>query len=428
MGAALFESFTLTGRGDPVQLHGYFASATFLQTLGVQPAQGRLFSPQEEQPGVAQVAVLSQDCWQKHFAGDPSVVGRTAALNNTSYTIVGVLAQSLALPLDQADVFALGILNSNRYPPAMMRQGSSLLLGIARLKPGITLGCANEGLRLLSARYQQTYPDHVDAATGQKVTPLQELVVNRSRVLFYILAGAVGCVLLIACNLSLARLASRRKEIAIRVALEATRWRLARQLLTESLLLSLSAGTLGSLPAAWCVNLARSLGPAIIPRAHEIHLGGTALLFASGISLLTGILSGVAPALHAASGSAGEALQQTATEIVGIVADARTISVAELPKPQMYFSMYQRSGLSMNVYVQTVGPQSAEGLETSIRAAVRAVDPDQPVGELLEMNTLVSRSMANRRLTCRIGRSGLRHGVPNHPGGRVHDASHLFVH
>ncbi len=592
LGAAIFESFTLSGHGAPIQLYGYFASPTFLQTLGVQPAHGHLFSSQEDRPGTAQVAVLSQNCWQKHFASDPSVVGRTVTLNNAPYTIVGVLARPLAPPLDQADVFAPGVLNSSRYPPAMLRQGTSLLFGIARLKPGITPEQASAALRSLSVRYRQAYLDHVDAATGQKVASLQELVVGWSRPRFYILAGAVGCVLLIACvnvaNLSLARLESRRREIAIRVALGAGRWRLTQQLITESLLLNLLAGILGSFFAAWCVHLARGLGPEVIPRAREIHLDGAALLFTLVMSLLTGVLLGVFPASRIASDGMGKALQQSATlrdagatnqgrvqatlliaqvalslvllactglllsslwrlqrvrlgfdpdgvvmasvylparcypnteqqaaffaqvtrnlrtlpgvqdaaaalygpmtgalemyysvvgqptpaasqrahticcyaspdyfatlgipilqgrtfserdrtgmppvmlinetmarqlfphgdalgqkllcsamdpvatEIVGIVADARTIRVSELPKPEMYFSMYQRSGLSMNVYVRAINPEQVHSLRSSIEAAVHSVDPEQPVGESLEMNTLVSRSIANRKLT-----------------------------
>jgi predicted permease len=590
LGAGQFDAFTLTGRGEPAQLFGCFVSAQFLQTLGVKPAWGRLFLPEEDQTGGPAVAVLSQACWRKHFASDPSVVGRSVTLNNTSYTIVGVLGQPLSAPLDQADVFAAGVLNSSQWPPSTVRQGSPFLFGIARLKPGITVEHANQVLGVLSARYRQIYPAHVDAGGGEKVAPLQELVVGPSRPLFYTLAGAVGCVLLIACvnvaNLLLARLAGRRKEIAVRAALGASRWRLARQFLTESLLLTLSAGALGCLLALWCVDLAHSL-PEVIPRAAEIHLSGAALLYTLAVSLVVGVLLGVAPAMHAASGNAADALQQTSsrgsaggasqsrmrsillvtqvalslllltgtglmlsslwqlqrvhlgfnpngvataeidfpaqrypkieqqtnfvaqvtekinmlpgirhsavalygpltgaldmfyqvvgqpapppqqrahaiccyaspdyfatmeipllqgrvfterdrsgappvmllnetmarnlfpkgdaigqkllctasdptvTEVVGIVGDVRTLTVAELPRPQMYFSIYQRSGLAMNVYVRAIKPEQAKSFGASIRGAVQAVDPDQPVGELLEMNTLVSRSVADRRL------------------------------
>ena len=591
MGAAMFDGFTLTGQGDPVQLWGCFTSARLLQTLGVQPSRGRLFLPEEDRQGGPRVAVLSQGCWQKRFASDPTIVGRTILLNNTAYTVVGILAAPLAPPFDQTDLFAPGILNSNQYPPVMFQQGSGILFGAARLKPGIGLERANEALRLMSARYRQTFPDHVDAPAGQRVAPLQELVVGQARPTFYTLACAVGFVLLIACvnvaNLLLARLEGRRKEIAIRAALGASRWRLARQFLTESLVLTLLAGVLGTLLALWCVDLAHGLGPEVVPRAQEIRLSGTTLVFTLAISLAAGVLLGVAPALHAASGDAGEALQQagsrgnaggvrqgrtrsilliaqvalslvlltgtgllltslwqlqrvhlgfnpngiatvdinlpaerypkieqqsaffaqvterlnalpgvkgstaalygplngalnmfyavpgqpaapggqrttafccyaspdyfktlevpilrgrtftegdrtgappvmlisenlarklfpdgdaigrkllctashpTLTEIVGIVADVRMLNAAEPPKPEMYFSMYQRAGPFMRVYVRTLKPEQAKNLDLAIHGVIRAVDPDQPAGELVEMNTVVARSMGDRRL------------------------------
>ena len=142
--------------------------------------------------------MLSHACWQKRFGSDPGIVSQTVILNNVAYAVVGVLPALLSRAYGVTDAFVSGILNSNEYPPETFRQGG-ILFGNARLKPGVNLERANKALRVLNARYRQTYPDHVNAVAEQKVAPFQELVVGRSRPMFYTLAGAVGCVLLIAC-------------------------------------------------------------------------------------------------------------------------------------------------------------------------------------------------------------------------------------
>ena len=316
---------TLTDRGEPAQTDVGYVSTDFFQTLGVGLAPGRAFLPAEDQPGGAKVTVVSQTFWQKHLGGNPDLLGQSLTLDGAAYTVVGVLPKKLPFPFDRIDLFVPRVFDINGIPAALIRQGGGFLNVTARLKPGVTLGRAREQVQVLAARYRQAFPGHVDGAMGVKVIPFQEEIIGESRPLFYTLAGAVGCVLLIACvnvaNLILARLAGRRKEIAVRAALGASQGRLLRQFLTESVLLAALAGAAGLLLAWWSVDLVHGLGPEVIPRAAEVHLSVGTLLFTLGVSLLTGALLGVGPALQAARGNAGEALQEAGTR--GSVGSAR---------------------------------------------------------------------------------------------------------
>ena len=309
------DGFTLTGRGDPAQIQGAYTSARFFQTLGIQPLRGRLFLPEEDLPGGPKVVLVSDRFWHKHCASDPGLPGGTIILNGEPYTVVGIFPLQQTFPFRDRDLFVPGVFNTPSIPANVVRQGGAYLTCTARLKPGVSLERANGALRLLADRYRQAFPAHVDTRTSLKAVPLQEAIVGDSRPMFYTLAATVGCVLLIACvnvaNLLLARLAGRRKEIAVRAALGAGRLRLARQFLVESLLLTLLAGILGTLLALWCVDLAHGIGPRVIPRVAEIHLSGTSLLFTLAIATVAGVLLGTVPALHAARGNPGEALQQS---------------------------------------------------------------------------------------------------------------------
>ena len=276
---------------------------------------GRAFLPEEDRPGGPNVVIVSQPFWQKRFGGDPGLLGRTITFDGAPYTVVGILPKVLPPPLDRREVWVPRVGDVQGIPPAVIRQGAGFLVLTARLKPGVSLETAQAEVNTLVSRYARAFPDHVDTKGDVRVIPFQEEVVGKARPTFYTLAAAVGCVLLIACvnvaNLLLARLAGRRKEIAVRAALGASRGRLLRQFLTESLLLAGLAGVLGTLLAVWSVDLVHGLAKDTLPRSAEVHVSVETLLFTLAVSVGTGLLLGVVPALRAAGGNAGEALQQS---------------------------------------------------------------------------------------------------------------------
>ena len=315
LAAFTWGGFTLTGQGEPAQTNSAYVSGPFFQALGVPMALGRTFLPSEDRPGGPNVVILSQGFWQKRFGGDPSLVGRTITLDDAPYTVVGILPKALAFPLDRTELWVPRVGDVTGIPPAVIQQGAGILVLTARLKPGVTLEAAQTEVNLLVNRYAKAFPGHVDTTGEVRVIPFQEEVVGKARPTFYTLAAAAACVLLIACvnvaNLLLARLAGRRKEIAVRAALGASRSRLLRQFLTESLLLAALAGALGALLAVWSVDFVHSLERRTLPRSEEVHVSMEMLLFTLAVSTGTGLCLGVVPALRAAGGNAGEALQQS---------------------------------------------------------------------------------------------------------------------
>ena len=307
--------FTLTGRGDPARATAAFISGRFFAAFGVPLALGRDFLPAEDQPGGPKVVILSHAFWQKRFGGDPSLIGRTVTLDDEPYTVVGILADRFVQPLSRIEVWLPRVGDVQGMPAAVVRQGAGFLVLTGRLKAGVALATAQTEVDLLTKRYAQEYPGHVDTTGEVRVIPYQEEIIGKTRPTFYTLAAAVGCVLLIACvnvaNLLLARLAGRRKEIAVRAALGASRGRLLRQFLTESLLLAGLAGGLGTLLAVWSVDLVRGLERGTLPRSSEVHVSTETLFFTLAVSVATGLALGVVPALRASGGNAGAALQRS---------------------------------------------------------------------------------------------------------------------
>src|SRR6267143_405278 len=305
--AMQFRSLNLTGVDEPERLAGRGVSAEFFDLLGVKPALGRSFSASEDHPGATPVCIISHGLWQRRFGSDPAIVNKQVTLSGTSYTVIGVLPESYAYGTP-TDVFVPIGLRADEMKERGSHPG---IYAVARLKPGVSVETARAELIAMAQRIGEQYGMKGNSAT---LTPQKEAFVGDLRTTLLILLGAVGFVLAIACanvaNLLLARAATRQKEMAIRTALGAGRLRIVRQLLTESLLLSLTGGLLGLLLAFWGIDLLRSAAADSLPSTAVLRVDSSVLIFTVLISLLPGIIFGLAPAL----GAATTALQDTLKE------------------------------------------------------------------------------------------------------------------
>ena len=315
-------AFTLTGRGDPEQLIGLHASASLLPTLGLQPLLGRNFSPDEDRPGGEPVALVSHRVWQERFNRSESILGQAITLNGAPYTIVGVLPEAdAAFPLDDFHIWVPRPPEVPYLAPSQLNGGGYFFQAVARLAPGVSVAQAQESMDVIAAGYRAANPTNVDAPSKIEVVPLLDDAVGEQRQSYVMLFGAVGCVLLIACaniaNLLLARFAGRRKEIAARFALGASRADVLRQLVTESMVLALLGGALGLLLAQWALGAVVTLGADLIPRAVEIGLDPVALAFSLIVTLVTGVAIGLLPALQAARVNVNETLNESSRGSTG---------------------------------------------------------------------------------------------------------------
>ncbi|MEP6819183.1 MAG: ABC transporter permease [bacterium] len=310
----------MSGRGEPERVSAPAATANFFSVLGVEPIIGRTFQPGEDKPGAPRVAVLTYGMWQRRFGGDPGIVGQSLTINGEPYTVVGVLPASFQFALRQADLWRPYQPTPNQLTRRFMH-GTNL---IGRLKPGISAAQAQSELSVIAKRIEQENAQS-HAGTGLKLVPLQEQVVGQVKPILLVLLAAVGFVLLIACanvaSLLLTRSLSRQKEVAIRTALGASRWRVIRQLLTESLLLSLLGGVAGLLIAYWGVHGLVAVLPAsqinALPFLSTLHLDAGILAFSFGLSLLTGLVFGLAPALQSSRPDLNEALKEGGRNTAG---------------------------------------------------------------------------------------------------------------
>jgi putative ABC transport system permease protein len=309
-------STNLTGEGEPERLEGQLVTANVFSILGVEPALGRTFLPEEDQVGQHRVVVLSDALWQRRFNRDPSIVNRTITLNGETFTVVGVMPRGFFFPARESELWLPWAME----PEEAQGRGDHYLRLVARLKPGTTSEQANADLEAIAARLSNDYP-RTNEGLGFVASSLHQDYVGNLRLPILILFGAVGLVLLIACanvaNLLLAQATTRRREIAIRMALGARRWTIVRQLLIESLLLAGGGALLGLLGAFWGVEALSKLLPESLSKLQDVNLDARVFLFTLAVSVLTALVFGGVPALLAARAKPGDTLSEVARDVAG---------------------------------------------------------------------------------------------------------------
>src|SRR5438132_1536194 len=358
MAAYSDKTFNLTGLGEPERIQGEIVSRSLFPLLGIKPVLGRGLLPEEDHPNKVFSVVMSERLWRRRFNSDPQIIGQTIRLDSESFTVVGVVPNITDLFDLQSDTevwvpisHSFGF--NNRY--------GHYLEVVARLKPGVTREQAQSNMDTIAGALAAQYPSsNVDHAA--RLVPLQEQIVGDFRLAALVLLGAVLFVLLIAsanvANMLLARAASRKREVAIRTALGAGRWRIVRQLLTESLLLSALGGAVGLLLALWGVYLLVAFGPADLPRAREVAVDGRVLIFTFAVSLLTGIIFGFVPALQASRPDLNETLKESGRSAMGSAAHRRVRSLLVVAEIALSLVLLAGAGLLMRSFLklQAVNP------------------------------------------------------------------------
>ncbi|HEU0179053.1 MAG TPA: ABC transporter permease, partial [Blastocatellia bacterium] len=370
----------LTGQGEPEQLFGAQVSHGTFAMLGVTPALGRTFHPEEDQRGAESVVIISHGLWQRRFGADPSLVGKRISLNGESRTVIGVMPVGFKFPIIAgADIW-------RPIQPALgprCQRGCITVRVMARLKPEATEAQARAELRSIAARIEQQFPD-TNSKVGVTLIPLHEFLVGPVKTQMLMLLAAVGFVLLIACanvaNLLLARSATREKEIAIRASLGAGRWRIARQLLSESLLMAVIGGAMGLLLAYWLVNLLVGFSPQGTPRLDEIGVDGRALGYALAITILTGLLFGSAPVWQLFKADLNQSLRDGGKGLQVARSGRRALSALVVAETALALMLLVGAGLLIRSFIrlQRVDPGfNPRNVLTAIVTLPQAVYPER---------------------------------------------------
>ena len=376
-----------SGRDGPESIRSGRVSAGFFETLGVQPSLGRVFLPEEDQPARRQVTILSHAFWQRRLGGEPNVIGRVVRLGDVDYTVVGVLPAGSDLLSSGVEAWTPMGLPASDFE----NRRSHWMRVIARLKPGVTIERAQAQMTTVADGIRQAYPQWM---TGYqvRVQSLREDMVGDARPALLVLLGAVGFVLLIAtanvANLLLGRTLRRRRELAIRAALGAGRTRIIRQLLTESLVLSVLGGTLGAALAAGGTGALLALSPANLPRAREISVDPTTLLFALALSVATGVLFGLAPALQVSRVDPNSILREGGRSATGAGRHRNFLIVAELA---LALVLLAGAGLMMRTMAQLAAVRP--GIDPRNVLATTVNLPRSNYGKASQVSALVERLM-----------------------------------
>src|SRR4051812_45656667 len=351
MAAMAERSFNLTGAGEPERLEGRRVSANLFDLLGVPPLLGRAFVPADDNPG-SHVALLSYSLWERRFGSDQSVIGRAVTLNGESYTVVGVMPPLVQLPGSKNHHDQLWVPMAFQ-PNEATQRGNHFLEVIARTKPSVTLKQAQAEVETIAARLATQYPDY-NTRIGAVVMPLHEQVVGDIKPALLVLLGAVAFVLLISCanvaNLLLARAAVRQKEIALRLAVGASRSRLTRQFLTESVLLALFGAGLGLLLALAGIRILRIFIPSTISQVETIHIDGRVLVFTALIAVITGIVFGLAPAIHGSHLNLNDTLKEGGRDSSGSSKGNRARGLLVVGEVAVSFVLLIGAGLLINSF------------------------------------------------------------------------------
>jgi putative ABC transport system permease protein len=394
------ESFNLVSGATTVKVNASYTSASLFTTLGTRPLLGRPLLPEEDQPGANRAAVLSYGIWQRYFGGNSNVIGERLTLDTygrRDYTIVGVMPAGFGVPSGCELWLPLGWMGVTLTE----RRSAHWHTVIARLKPGVTLSQAQSEMNAIQARLRSAYPGETIGSQVAVVPLLQQALGPNLRTGLLMLWGVIAGVLLIACtnvaNLMLARAATRQKEIALRLALGAGRWRVVRQLLIESLTLAFLGGIVGVLLGWWGLQLFIAVSPGNVPRLHELTIDPMALGFTMGISLLTGVLFGLAPAFQFSQPAVNEALKQGTRATSAGARVGRTRNALVVSEVALSVLLLSAAGLMLQSFVRMQGSErgfqpahlltaeldfSVSGFSTWVRPT--ATRPQVPLQLLLE--------------------------------------------